>query len=520
MLHHKWALWSGFLGATASCIGKVAFTDNPISPIHLLNQHVCRPHLDSDLDSITLKYVYLILGNLMIQYDINLMNHWRVARKGLEDVIVFLNIFEVDWCQFLMLGPRIMCFIGMLVVNAYMIASFLKGMKHSGSVVGTALSSGSNFVFSALYGNLIWQEKFSTTWWLGFATVLAGVSILTTVTIDDDPQATKKMPKRFQPKVPTYRPQARSKTPEYKPRKLPVKQYITTSTATPPTKQTASTSSPSPSLKAAKIIGLSRTFLKKKKQLQTTITDRLFINECPLCQKRLYDKISGESATALADLSPNCFHVMHAKCLIQFSSNKGKKSPNKSLCIVCEKPINMWIRTKQAASLAGFWIQRVESILRKVGPPINEMGVPQPLPADVVRELLREDSTLLDAQKRYIDDDPSGLEKGLGSCLVWGGSIDYNKDCIKGRIGWNQCLVTQGLWKFDSKRDEIWLHEWGIHPKQRCAQCQFLKRPLPIQCQGCKGSSEAVYYCNEACQKRDWRRHKMTCETWQARGPK
>ena len=157
--------------------------------------------------------------------------------------------------------------------------------------------------------------------------------------------------------------------------------------------------------------------------------------------------------------------------------------------------------------------------MRQLGPPKDDKGTPMPLPVSVIKEKLHQDSTLTEAQKQYIDDDPEGNEKGFESCLLWGGSIDYNKDAIKGRIGWNQCLLTQGLWKYDSLKDEIWYYEWGVHPKQRCEQCQLIKRPLPIKCEGCKGSSEAAFYCSDKCEKRDWHRHKMTCEMWQKQGP-
>jgi multidrug transporter EmrE-like cation transporter len=511
MLEHKWALWSGCLGATAACVGKIAFTSNSLSPLHNFNQNVCQANMQSDLDAVVLKYIYWILGDLMIKYQINLMPYWRVARVKMEEAVLFLHVFEVDWCEFLMLGPRILCFVTMLIINAYMIASFLKGMKHSGSVVGTALSSGANFVLSALYGNVIWNEQFSQRWWIGFATVMAGVMLLTTVTTDNKNDDNPKSARARPISTSAFR---RSETrKEYVPKKLPLEQYV--NAAAP--KKAPPGNIPRPSLSSAKIIGPSRAFLKKKNRMTTSITDRFFTNECPLCQEELFVERTGESATAIADLSPNCFHVMHAKCLVQQSSNKKKNK--KSNCVVCEKPISMWIRTKQAASLAGFWVPFIEKLLRQVGPPKDEKGAPLPLSMSVVRKKLHEDSTLTEAQKQYIDDDPSGLEKGLASCIAWGGTIDYNQDCIQGNVGWYQCLVTQGLWDYDARKDEIWFHEWGMHPKQRCEQCQLSKRPLAIECRDCKGSSEAAVYCSETCQKRDFPRHKTRCQIWQKKGP-
>lgn len=503
------------MGATASCVGKIAFTDNALSPLNNFNQYVCQANLDWDLDAVALKYIYWILGDLMIKHHINLMPYWRIIREKLEGAILFFYVFEVDWCQFLMLWPRIFFFIAMLILNAFMIASFLKGMKHSGSVVGTALSSGANFVLSALYGNVIWKEQFSLTWWIGFATVMAGVLLLTTVTTDTETNDNTKSP-RSKPTMTTsnFR-SSEIRRDEYVPKKLPLEQYVSAATTR---RQASPTKVPRPSLSSPKIIGPSTAFLRKKKKMTTPIMDRFFTNECPLCRKPLFDESTGESGTAIADLSPNCFHTMHAKCLIQQSAS-NKKPNKKSSCVVCEKPINIWIRTKQAASLAAFWIPHIEKVLRKTGPPKDEKGIQKPLSMTVVRQKLHQDSTLTEEQKLYIDDDPTGLDKGLASCIGWGGTIDYNEDCIKGNIGWNQCLVTQGLWKYDARNDEIWFYEWGMHPKQRCEQCQLLKRPLPIECRDCMGSSEAAVYCSETCKKRDFKRHKMTCQMWQKKGP-
>lgn len=40
--------------------------------------------------------------------------------------------------------------------------------------------------------------------------------------------------------------------------------------------------------------------------------------------------------------------------------------------------------------------------------------------------------------------------------------------------------------------------------KYGCAQCGMLCRTKPCPC-------KAVRYCSEACQKKDWRKHKKTC---------
>ena len=132
---------------------------------------------------------------------------------------------------------------------------------------------------------------------------------------------------------------------------------------------------------------------------------------------------------------------------------------------------------------------------------------------------MEQDIKLSETQKRYIHDDPSGLEKGLASALEWGGSQDFNT-VKKGHADWSKCLVTRGKWKYDVKRDELWLWEWGLYPKQRCEQCQLIKKPLPFPCEGCEGSIEQAWYCSTTCKKRDWQRHKMSCNLWQQEAAK
>lgn len=126
------ALLSGFLGATASCLGKYAF--DPESSVAVWVQKVCRSHLEGAL------------------------------------------------CDHVHYLPRGLCFVAMLVCNAFMLGSFVSGMQESGSVAGTALSSAANFIVSALYGYLLWNERFEAQWWLGFGLVLTGVMVLSTTT--------------------------------------------------------------------------------------------------------------------------------------------------------------------------------------------------------------------------------------------------------------------------------------------------------------------------------------------------
>jgi multidrug transporter EmrE-like cation transporter len=582
-----------------------------------------------DCDLFLQRRIHRVLGDLMVHHGINLMNTWRSVTNVLNEVALTFHLFDVDYCQAMTLPMRALCIVGMIVMNAYMVATFLRGMKESGSVVGVALSTASNFVFSAIYGTVIWGETMNRTWCVGFACVLAGVMILSNVqststsasgvtvkssstsvsdrngdgkvkirettikhnsnvhgtkgrtpsarpmtyTIGSDtPTVTTKLAaispsdsrttrekvallkQSFTPQ-PLNKPSSSVKQSATKnggpcipvtPSPLHDRSSVTSSASLPPTEGTKNV------LRKPVNVVKTKEELKSELELQqyyptggapcipngssikplesdvqgstgslrTSLIDKSFVNECLLCELPLFDVTTGKTLhdgfAAVADLAPlTCFHVFHAKCLKQSSKAYG------NACPMCSKPLSMWHTAQQAASFPGFWVLRVEQYLRAV----TEVDQPTPaptmtcLPASALRDYLRADPTLTDDQKMYIQDDPTGMGKGLQATLEWGGYRDYN-NVSKGQVGFTQCLRTKGIWKYDSKKDDIWLWEWGpIHPRQRCDQCQLLKRPLPVECEGCRGSAEAAFYCGDTCSKRDWQRHRLTCQKWQEMGP-
>lgn len=137
------ALLSGFLGASASCAAKFAFSpDSPVvTGARTLIQQT--PQVLGSDDEATTPFQY---APTLVEYAL-----------------------------------RSVCLLLMIACNAFMLGSFLEGMEESGSIAGTGLSSGANFVSSALYGYLIFGESFSKLWWLGFTLVICGVLILSTV---------------------------------------------------------------------------------------------------------------------------------------------------------------------------------------------------------------------------------------------------------------------------------------------------------------------------------------------------
>lgn len=131
-----YALSSGFLGATASCLAKFAL----------------------DPDSMLFRTAHDLLC---------------------PNVDVGATISNHNACYWIVFGvSRGSCLACMILCNGYMLGTFLKGMEESGSVAGTALSTASNFLTSAIYGYILWNERFTLLWWVGFTFVCAGVAVL------------------------------------------------------------------------------------------------------------------------------------------------------------------------------------------------------------------------------------------------------------------------------------------------------------------------------------------------------
>jgi hypothetical protein len=132
------ALWSGFLGATASCAAKFAFS----APTH---------------------------GN------------------GANEGAIFLAPFLPRGLTAVSVALRASAVALMVLCNAGMLGSFLEGMEESGSVAATSLASAANFVASAAYGHYVWGERRDSNadgaalYAGGLLMIVAGVLLLSTV---------------------------------------------------------------------------------------------------------------------------------------------------------------------------------------------------------------------------------------------------------------------------------------------------------------------------------------------------
>lgn len=140
------AVFSGILGAAASCLAKFALSKD--SPVGSWATTLCLQTLQKD---------------------------------GIPQLIFQWNNIDYFVCDIIPWLPRGICLLLMIGCNIIMAGIFLEGMQQSGSVVGTALASAANFTTSAFLGIVLWGEVVSTQWCVGFVTVVAGVALLSGV---------------------------------------------------------------------------------------------------------------------------------------------------------------------------------------------------------------------------------------------------------------------------------------------------------------------------------------------------
>eukprot|EP00551_Chaetoceros_affinis_P011162 CAMPEP_0203670696 /NCGR_PEP_ID=MMETSP0090-20130426/6690_1 /ASSEMBLY_ACC=CAM_ASM_001088 /TAXON_ID=426623 /ORGANISM="Chaetoceros affinis, Strain CCMP159" /LENGTH=127 /DNA_ID=CAMNT_0050535607 /DNA_START=62 /DNA_END=442 /DNA_ORIENTATION=+ len=118
------AMLSGFFAGSASCVAKYAL--DPSSPIPNWAQEQC-------------------------------LNHANDAAVAADGSINYT-------CLGVSLIPRAIFLLIMVGFNLLMVASFMQGMSESGTVIATALSTGTNFSVSAAYGVLLFSEKLNFIW--------------------------------------------------------------------------------------------------------------------------------------------------------------------------------------------------------------------------------------------------------------------------------------------------------------------------------------------------------------------
>jgi uncharacterized membrane protein len=186
---HFWAVCSGFLGALAAVLAKLTFDSDSVAVTSML-----RILGNTTSDSSTTECERVLAHFLDSKHhllSLTTLQSFRMSSILGDDPLLGASILVR--CLLPSLMVRVLCFVGMLVTNMAMLATFLDGMIESGSVAGSALSTGTNFVTSAILGVIFFQEKTSVQWYIGFVMVLSGTVLLSQVkTTQNTAQESKK----------------------------------------------------------------------------------------------------------------------------------------------------------------------------------------------------------------------------------------------------------------------------------------------------------------------------------------
>ncbi|XP_020792788.1 transmembrane protein 42-like [Boleophthalmus pectinirostris] len=84
-----------------------------------------------------------------------------------------------DACDWLDIPLRVLCGGLLLVCNTVMWTFFSKALRHSSSSARvTVTTTASNFISSAVFGHVIFEETQDTLWWIGLSLTLCGLLLL------------------------------------------------------------------------------------------------------------------------------------------------------------------------------------------------------------------------------------------------------------------------------------------------------------------------------------------------------
>lgn len=89
------------------------------------------------------------------------------------------SVLAESVCLSAVLLLRVLCFLLLLLSNAVMWTLFVRALQGCGSTVEAAVAnSGSNFIFTALFGVFLFGEAVTQLWWFGVSLVVVGLVIM------------------------------------------------------------------------------------------------------------------------------------------------------------------------------------------------------------------------------------------------------------------------------------------------------------------------------------------------------
>jgi hypothetical protein len=239
-------------------------------------------------------------------------------------------------------------------------------------------------------------------------------------------------------------------------------------------------------------------------------------SECPVCFEELFNE-NGQCEDAEGVAATVCHHVVHVRCLTSLCSSReehdhdsAEESGSSSClfgqtnrhCPVCSRSVTIYSSSSEAAYFPGFWIPFIQSCIERFAPSgeealslslssgeglgmiettLSRMSLPSlgtcssrnssntRIPAALIRKELRNDTSLTDSQKKFIDA-PSNA--GLQQALVWAGKVHRTSSTLNHARGSSISsspastsptssaitlpgMSTRGLWQYDAQSDEI-----------------------------------------------------------------
>lgn len=142
----KLAVTSGFLAASGSVLGKYAMSeDHFLGMIHMIET--------------------------VIKFLISSFINSPVFLTWFSSIVAVIESNSIVF--------RIILFISMVIMNTLMWTTFSKAMNVSSSaVIASAINTAFNFIFTAIYGSLLFGEVLTLKWFLGSSLMIIGVILI------------------------------------------------------------------------------------------------------------------------------------------------------------------------------------------------------------------------------------------------------------------------------------------------------------------------------------------------------
>jgi hypothetical protein len=182
------------------------------------------------------------------------------------------------------------------------------------------------------------------------------------------------------------------------------------------------------------------------------------MTDCPVCQEPLFDD-EGVAPKKVAKIL--CYHLVHDECLRESAKalnadgqryGIGGMGEPRGGCPICGQGVTIWFCFDQAAEFPVFWMKRIQTILQEMGPDGS------PIPIEVLRDKLRADTGLTEAQKKYLDKKQCDMGRGFYGALEEEGKRKVGWKEVDGgpaNGGYATTYFMEGAWKWNQEDDTL-----------------------------------------------------------------